>query len=80
VSISAIVMWLRRKPEGVLGAPPPRTDARFAVGLFVVIAILGVLLPLFGATLLIVLLSERLILSRHAPTQRFLGLMRRADS
>jgi len=74
VSISAIVMWWRRRPEGVLGAPPPRADARFAVGLFVVITVLGLVLPLFGATLLIVLIVERLMLSRHEPTRRFLGL------
>jgi uncharacterized iron-regulated membrane protein len=78
VSISAIVMWWRRRPEGVLGAPPPRPDGRFAVGLFVVIALLGVLLPLFGATLLIVLLLERTLLRRHGPTRRFLGLASRA--
>jgi uncharacterized iron-regulated membrane protein len=74
VSSSAIVMWWRRRPEGVLGAPPPRADGHFAAGLFVVIAVLGVLLPLFGATLLTVLLLERSILRRHAPTRRFLGL------
>lgn len=74
VSISAIVMWWRRRPDGVLGAPSPRKDGPFAAGLFVVIAVIGVLLPLFGTTLLLVLLAERLILRRHEPTRKFLGL------
>jgi uncharacterized iron-regulated membrane protein len=64
VAISAIVMWWRRRPEGMLGAPPHRVRAPFAAGLFVLIAALAITLPLFGATLLAVLLLEWLVLRR----------------
>ena len=49
ISILGAVMWLRRRPRGRLGAPPA---ARGATGpaLVAAVALLGVLMPLFGAS------------------------------
>ena len=74
LSVSAIVMWWRRRPEGVLGAPAPLRRSRLAIGVFAVIALLGVLLPLFGATLLVMLAIEYLVLRKSARARVFLGL------
>lgn len=72
--VSAIVLWWRRRPEGVLGAPAPVARPRLAVAVFALIALLGVVLPLFGATLLLMLALEKLVLRHHPGIQRFLGL------
>jgi uncharacterized iron-regulated membrane protein len=74
LSLSALVMWWRRRPAGVLGAPVPRAAPRLAPLLIVLITALGVLLPMLGLSLIAVLLLERLILRRLASTRRFLGL------
>ena len=72
--VSAFVMWRRRAPEGVLGAPPPIPDARIGAGLAVIIAIAAVLLPVLGASLVVLAVLERLILRRWPPARRWLGL------
>lgn len=76
VSVSAAVMWWRRRPADSLGAPQrggrPRGVA--LAGLALAILLLTVLLPLFGASLLAVLLWERLALPHWPSAQRWLGL------
>ena len=74
VCISAIIMWWRRRPSGALGAPPPTSRRPLAVGLFAIVVALGVLLPLLGATLLIVWAVERTVLCRWPSARDFLGL------
>ncbi|SFR76253.1 PepSY-associated TM helix domain-containing protein [Sphingomonas jatrophae] len=74
VSVSSVVLWWRRRPDGVLGAPPAVTGRRGGWGLAAGIVLLGVLLPLFGATLVAVLLIERLVLRRSPAASRWLGL------
>ena len=74
VSISAILMWWRRRTVGTLGAPTAQGSSRLAVSFFVMIGLLGVLLPLLGLSMLGVWLSERLILRRIPAARSFLGL------
>jgi uncharacterized iron-regulated membrane protein len=75
VCSSAVVMWWRRRPAGALGAPARPAGARGAfVGVVVVIVLLGLLLPMFGITLLIVLALEWTVLRRWATARSFLGL------
>lgn len=70
---SAVVMWWRRRPAGVLGAPPP-TNAGFPVVLIGLLALLGLLLPLLGASMLLVWLVERCLLRHSKHASVFLGL------
>jgi uncharacterized iron-regulated membrane protein len=58
--VSAIVMWWRRTPRGNLGIPAPRVAA-FRIGwpLGTTIVALGILLPVFGASLLILCLLPK---------------------
>ena len=74
VSVSAVVLWLRRKPGGALGAPVPTGAPRFAAGLLAIVLALGVLLPLLGASLIAVFLAERLVLRRIPAVAGWLGL------
>ena len=63
ICTSGVVMWWRRRDPGVLGAPKAISLSRFSLGLFIPVIVLGVYLPLFGASLLVVLLIEKLLLS-----------------
>jgi uncharacterized iron-regulated membrane protein len=72
--VSAFVMWRRRAPEGVLGAPPPIPDTRVGAGLAVLIVVAALLLPVLGACLLALALVERGVLARWPAARRWLGL------
>ena len=74
LSISSVVLWLRRRPEGVLGAPAALARRPAAMGFVVLLVALGLFLPLLGVTMVAVLVVERLLL-RHLPgPRRWLGL------
>lgn len=72
--VSGLVMWRRRAPAGVLGAPPPIPDSRVGWGLAALILAAAILLPLLGACLIALALIERLALSRIPAARKWLGL------
>ncbi|EIT69225.1 PepSY-associated TM helix domain-containing protein [Hydrocarboniphaga effusa] len=76
--VSAAMMWWKRRPGGTLGAPlPPRMpegQPRYALLFFALVIALGVLLPLMGLSLLLVLAIERGVLRRLPAARHFLGL------
>ena len=74
LAVSGAVMWWRRRPTGLLGAPLRRTRPRFGAGLVTAIIALGIYMPLFGVTLLLVLIAERTLLRRLSVARRWLGL------
>ncbi len=74
LSLSALVLWWRRRPQGALGAPPALAESCYPVVMLGVLGLLGVYLPLLGASMLVLWLLERCVLSRIAPLRRFLGL------
>jgi uncharacterized iron-regulated membrane protein len=74
LSLSAFVLWRRRAPAGVLGAPPPIPDGRIGLGLAGLILIAAVLLPVLGGCLILIALIERLALARWPQARRWLGL------
>ena len=53
--ISGPVMWWKRKPANAFGAPPTPDKKTPIFPLIVLITVLGIALPLFGASLLIIL-------------------------
>jgi uncharacterized iron-regulated membrane protein len=71
---SAIRLWWRGRPDGTLGAPPPLDRPRMSLAVIALIAVLGVVLPLFGLSLILVLAAERFALRRIPAAVRFLGL------
>lgn len=72
MGISALVMWWKRRPKGRLGAPPAPVGRRAYLGLAAVVVPLGLIYPLVGASLLVVLgldiLVRRLALRRRPAT------------
>ncbi len=74
VCISALVMWWRRRPAGVLGAPAPLARSPLAASFMAIILLLGIVLPLLGATLLIVWTVEKTLLRRWRAARTFLSL------
>ena len=72
--VSGFVMWRRRRPEGVLGAPPAtRTPARMR-GVAAIMLLLAMILPLFAGSLILLWLIDRLLLPRLPRTARWLGV------
>lgn len=74
LSVSAVVLWWRRKPADALGAPAARATPPIALGFVAVLVAFGLFLPLLGVSMLIVLAVERLVLRRIAGVRRWLGL------
>jgi uncharacterized iron-regulated membrane protein len=74
LSVSALVLWWRRRHAGVLGAPVPLHQPRWPVAVVAVIAALALYLPAMAASLLLIMLLERLVFSRIAHVGRWLGL------
>lgn len=75
LSVSGVILWWRRRDQGVLGAPRPALSPRLSWGLISIILFIGICLPLFAASLVLVLLLEWLVLSRIAPVRNWLGLI-----
>lgn len=71
---SGAVMWWRRRPIGLLGAPVPLSRPRFRAPLIGVIVLLGLYLPLFGLTLVVVLVLERTVFKQIGRLRDWLGL------
>ena len=74
ICCSGLILWWRRRDQGVLGAPKALLSPRVSLGLVIIIVLLGLYLPLFGTSLLAVLLCEWLILRRIPPVRDWLGL------
>jgi uncharacterized iron-regulated membrane protein len=76
VAVTGTLMWWRRRPEGVLGAPPipAMPDGMRMRGLIVILIGLAVLLPLLALSLVAVFLLERLVLRLTVGGRRWLGL------
>ena len=74
LSISGFLMWRKRKPADALGAPPRLQGPRVATAFVGAVVVLGIILPMFALSLIIVLLTERLLLRRLEGPTRWLGL------
>jgi uncharacterized iron-regulated membrane protein len=75
LSLTGLVMWRRRKPEGVLGALAPIRRVRFAGALIPLLVAFGLYFPFLGGSMILVGFTERFLLRRIPATQRWLGLV-----
>lgn len=74
LSISGAVMWWQRRPEGALGAPAALDRPRIGAALLLSIIVLGIYMPMFGLTLILVRVLEVAVLRRIDGISRWLGL------
>ena len=72
LSLSSVVLWWRRRPTGMLGAPSSLAPLRHSWALVALVVMLAVLMPLFGASLALAVAAEW-ALKRASP--RFGGWM-----
>lgn len=73
LSITGIVLWWIRRPKGRLGAPAlPPHQAAWKVPLAIV-AVMGLLFPLVGFSLVIVLMLDFLVISRLPKLKRLVS-------
>lgn len=74
LSISSVVLWWRRRPLGVLGAPQALARPAVSIGFVALLVALGLFLPLLGISMLAVLLAERVVGRLLPGTSKWLGL------
>ena len=74
VSVTAVLMWWRRRSPGSLGAPASMEFRGFSWGLTAAIIGFGIVLPEFFVSLLFVLLVEKLVLRRLPRVRSWLAL------
>lgn len=74
VSVSGLVMWLKRRPAGArLGAPPRPAEIPYAKGALLVTLALALAFPMLGLTLLAVIALDLVVLSALPPLKRLVG-------
>lgn len=73
-SLSALVLWWRRRPAHVLGAMPTLDDASVPRAAQALMLLMCVLMPLLGVTLIAIIVLERLVFRRVPAVAAFLGL------
>lgn len=59
LAVSAAVMWWKRRPKGALGVPPMPADKRVFRGLIAFLAVGGIIFPLVGLSLVVMLALDR---------------------
>ena len=75
LSISAFVLWWRRRPAKVLGAPTYLAPERpLAISFVLVLVVFCLYLPLLGGSILAIRAMELLVLRRIPATRKWLGL------
>ncbi|WP_372992540.1 PepSY-associated TM helix domain-containing protein [Sulfitobacter sp.] len=55
LAVSAAAMWWKRRPSGSLAVPPLPSDRKAFIGLFIILGIGGLIFPLTGLSLLVML-------------------------
>ena len=75
LSISAFVLWWRRRPEKVLGAPMSLAPERpLAFSFLLVLLFFCAYLPLLGVSIVVVRVVELVVFRRIPATRKWLGL------
>jgi uncharacterized iron-regulated membrane protein len=67
-----MVMWRKRRPKG-LGPPRKEPNRKLGFGVLVITTALGVLFPLLGLSILVILVLEFLVIRRVPRLARIFG-------
>jgi len=60
--MSAVIMWLKRRPAGRLAAPPRQHDHKLSRNVLVIAVLLGLIFPLLGASMVIIILIDSILI------------------
>jgi uncharacterized iron-regulated membrane protein len=74
LAFSSVVLWWRRRPAGVLGAPHVLQPSTFAPVVLVSILVLAVAFPMLGASVIALAATEWILLRRLPGVREWLGL------
>lgn len=74
ISAGSYVMWRKRAPAGKLGAPNKPREKKASIGVLIIMAVLGVLMPLVGLSLLAVLALDWLVIRRVPALRRWFAV------
>ena len=78
IAVSGFVLWRRRKPDAMLGAPPAaKVPARMG-GAVVILLVLALLLPVLAVSLVALWVFEALVLPHLPRLARWLGVPSKA--
>ena len=74
MSVSGVVMWVKRRPTGArLGAPPRPAEIPYAKGALLITLGLSLAFPMLGLVLLAVIVLDLVILSAVPPLKRLVS-------
>lgn len=73
LAVSGTIMWWRRRPAKVLGAPPMPANFPLWKTAVAIIIVMGALFPLVGISLVVVLTLDYIVLSRIPRLKQALG-------
>lgn len=73
ISVSGFILWRKRKPDSVLGAPPPM-PARIGFAVVAITIGLAIFLPLLAISLVALLVLEFVLFRRVSGIRQWLGL------
>ncbi len=71
--VSSLVMWRKRKPENGLGAPGGNVDIKIKRAVTITMLLLGLVMPLVGISIIVVLLLDKLVFVRIKRLKAWLG-------
>lgn len=69
---TAVVMWRKRRPRGI-GAPRRPLNRRLGAGVVAITLGLGIVFPMLGLSILVLLALDFLVIRRVPPLARVLG-------
>ena len=75
ISVSGFILWRKRKPDAVLGAPPAM-PAKIGFTVVAITLVLALFLPVMAISLIALLMIEFVLLRRIKPLSHWLGLVR----
>ncbi|MCK6257813.1 PepSY domain-containing protein [Fictibacillus sp. KIGAM418] len=73
VSVSGLLMWWKRKPQGKLGAPSVSNSFNLMKGVALIIVAFGLFFPLVGVSLLIVLFLDWFVIKKVPFMKKYLS-------
>lgn len=72
-SVTAVVMWWKRRPSGRLGVPPAPHNRSIYAGLWLIAAVFGIAFPLTGIAIAAMIAFDLLVVPSVPPLKRFLS-------